>query len=121
MSLRLALCLSILCTLLFAGCTAQPATVVYTSPPPPPPPQVEVIPAPPYVGAVWVHGYWHWHARGYIWIHGYYPPAPVVVVAPAPRPEVVPPPPYPAAVWAPGHWQRRYGGWIWIPGHYRGY
>ena len=43
------------------GYPAEPA-VVYAEVPPPAP-IVEVRPAPPYGGAVWIAGYWNWHRR----------------------------------------------------------
>lgn len=68
---------------------------------PPPPPRVEVLVAPPFVGAVWIGGSWRWE-HGWIWVPGRWAPAP-----------------WRGAVWAPGHWARRPGGWVWISGNWR--
>ena len=40
-----------------------------TAPKAPPPAQVDVRPAPPMMGAVWVDGYWHW-SGGWVWVPG---------------------------------------------------
>jgi hypothetical protein len=48
---------------------AYPTDVVYTEVPPPPP-VVEVRPALPYYGAIWVPGYWNWHHRRHHWVRG---------------------------------------------------
>jgi len=42
--------------------------------PAPPLPRVEVRPASPCVGAVWVPGHWEWRSRrrGYVWIPGHW-------------------------------------------------
>jgi hypothetical protein len=36
----------------------------------PPPPYVEVVPAVPYEGAVWIGGYWGWHGGRHEWFPG---------------------------------------------------
>ncbi len=36
----------------------------------PPAPYTEVVPAPPYVGAVWVGGYWGWSGGRHNWVPG---------------------------------------------------
>jgi hypothetical protein len=36
----------------------------------PPPPQVEVIPVAPFVGAVWIGGYWGWQGGRHVWYGG---------------------------------------------------
>ena len=64
MSIKRIICATMLCTLLTGGCVVDVG--------PPPPPRVEVIPAPPYQGAVWVHGYWYRGGGGWVWAHGYY-------------------------------------------------
>jgi hypothetical protein len=38
----------------------------------PPPPQVEVVPAVPFAGAVWIGGYWGWRGGRHVWIGGHY-------------------------------------------------
>lgn len=40
--------------------------------PPAPPPRVEVRPAAPAVGYVWVPGIWQWNGRDYEWVPGYW-------------------------------------------------
>ncbi len=53
-----------------SGCATEMAYTV----PPPPPAEVEVIPAAPFEGAIWVDGAWEWHPRHhrYYWRHGYW-------------------------------------------------
>ncbi len=65
---------------------AQPQIVyntypVYEQPPPggvvygnlpPPPTQVEVVPAVPFVGAVFISGYWGWNGGRHYWVPGHY-------------------------------------------------
>jgi hypothetical protein len=46
-----------------------PGDVVYAESAPPAP-IVEVRPAPPHGGMVWIAGYWNWHNRRYHWMHG---------------------------------------------------
>jgi len=60
--------------------TVAPApSVVYEPPPPiepivaivaPPAPIVEVRPALPFAGAIWVPGHWHWTTVQYVWLAG---------------------------------------------------
>jgi hypothetical protein len=38
----------------------------------PPPPRFEVIPAPPYAGAIWAGGYWGWRHNRHVWVPGRY-------------------------------------------------
>lgn len=72
------------------------------APPQAPPPQVEVVPAQPGPGYVWVGGHWAWRRGGYVWVPGYW-------AVPA----------QPGYVWAPGHWAARPGGYVWVEGHWR--
>ena len=89
------------CTLLaLAGCIVAEPPPVVQQPPPSPPARVEVAPAPPGPGYVWVPGHWAWRGprRGYVWVAGYY-------VVPA-QPMAIPPrtptqPDSPAASSAP--------------------
>jgi len=37
---------------------------------PPPAPYAEVVPVMPFVGAVWVSGYWGWHGGRHNWVSG---------------------------------------------------
>ena len=91
---------------LLGGCAVVPAPVpvadgdVYTTVAPPTP-QYEVVPVAPYVGAVWIGGYWNWYGGRHVWVPGRY---------------VRPRPGY--------HWQARYwergprGGWALHGGHW---
>jgi hypothetical protein len=38
----------------------------------PPAPYVEAVPAPPFVGAVWINGYWGWRGGRHYWVPGRY-------------------------------------------------
>jgi hypothetical protein len=38
----------------------------------PPAPYVEVVPVAPYVGAIWLGGYWGWNAGRHVWIGGHW-------------------------------------------------
>lgn len=88
-------------TLLLGGCVVAPAPVavgpdmpagVVYAPVAPPAPRVEVIPAVPYPGAVWIDGYWNWSGGRHVWVPGRYA-----------RPQ-------PGYRWQPRHWERRPGG-----------
>ncbi len=37
---------------------------------PPPQAQYEVVPALPYLGAVWIAGFWNWHGGRHAWVPG---------------------------------------------------
>lgn len=89
--------------LLLGGCVVAPAPVAVDEPPvyatvAPPPPRVEVVPAVPYAGAVWVGGYWNWARGRHVWVPGHYV-----------RPN-------PGHRWQPRHWERRPGGGWWLRG-----
>lgn len=92
-------------SVLIGGCAVVPAPVpvalaaddVY-APAAPPPPQVEVIPVAPFVGAVWVGGYWNWVGGRHVWVPGRYV-----------RPN-------PGYRWQPHHWVQRPGGGWWLRG-----
>jgi hypothetical protein len=78
-----------------AGCTA----VIRT---PPPAARIEVRPAPPFVGAIWIDGHWlHRHGE-WVWSPGYW------IKRPGPR-----------ARWIPGHWVKRPWGWKRVHGRWR--
>lgn len=47
----------------------QPIAVAEVAPPPP---YVEVIPAVPFAGAVWLGGYWGWSGGRHQWVGGHY-------------------------------------------------
>ncbi|QNP49352.1 YXWGXW repeat-containing protein [Diaphorobacter aerolatus] len=38
----------------------------------PPAPYVETVPVAPYVGAVWIGGYWNWSGGRHAWVPGRY-------------------------------------------------
>jgi hypothetical protein len=66
----------------------------------PPPPYTEVVPVAPFVGAVWLSGYWGWSAGRHVWVGGHWV-----------RPQ-------PGHVWSPyrwvpagGRWHLHRGGW----------
>jgi hypothetical protein len=67
----------------------------------PPPAQVEVIPVVPYVGALWVSGFWGWNGGRHYWAPGHY-------VRPVPGHRFV-----------PHHWTHSGGGrWALRGGHW---
>lgn len=68
----------------------------------PPPVQVEVIPVLPYVGALWVSGFWRWGGGRHHWAPGHY-------VRPVPGHRFVP------HHWSHsggGRWAQRGGHWV---------
>lgn len=67
----------------------------------PPEPIVEVRPATPFTGAVWIPGYWHWNGFRHVWVGGHWS---------APRA---------GWVWEPHHWQPTPRGYVWVRGHWR--
>jgi hypothetical protein len=106
---RPALALALASAALLSGCivvpahrggyhVAEPAVVVDV---PPPSPYVEVQPAMPYPGAVWVDGYWGWRGGRHHWVPGYYE---------RPRAGYR----YEPNRWESrgGRWQLRLGGWM---------
>ncbi|MDQ6679576.1 MAG: hypothetical protein M3Y67_01250 [Pseudomonadota bacterium] len=60
---------------------------------PPPAPYVEVVPAIPYPGAVWIGGYWGWSGGRHNWVGGRWE-----------RPR-------PGYAWAPHRWEQRGSRW----------
>ena len=60
---------------------------------PPPPPYAEVIPVAPFVGAVWISGYWGWSSGRHHWVPGHYD-----------RPR-------PGYRWMPHRWEPRGSEW----------
>lgn len=83
---------------------SQPAPYpqgVIISPSPPPPPRVEVVPVAPFVGAIWISGYWNWNRNRYVWVPGRY-------TRPVPGHRFVP------HRWTPGSsgWSLSGGFWI---------
>ena len=90
---------------------AAGATLACAAPPPPPravyvmrgPPGevVEVIPASPGPGYVWLPGYYKWEGGEYRWERG--------------RWAVVPPGYH---QWVRGHWRENEGRWYFVEGHW---
>ena len=60
---------------------------------PPPAPYYEVQPVAPFVGAVWIGGYWNWYGGHYAWAPGYWAH------------------PRPGYAWHPYHWAPYSGRW----------
>ena len=67
----------------------------------PPAARVEVRPARPYAGAVWVAGYWRWNGRNYVWTSGHWVKA------------------RRGKTFTKGHWKKTPRGWRYVPGHWR--
>ena len=85
------------------GCAARvgvPPPVLVSVPPPPA--VVEVRPAIPFYGAVWIGGYYEHRHSNYNWVAGRYVR-----------------PPHHGAHWVPGRWQKHRGGWGWHEGYWR--
>jgi hypothetical protein len=60
----------------------------------PPTPQYEVQPALPFLGAIWIAGFWNWLGGRHVWVSGHYEQ------------------PRPGYRWAPHQWvQSPRGGW----------
>jgi len=68
---------------------------------PPPAPYVEVVPAVPYAGAIWIGGYWGWSGGRHHWVPGRWE---------APRPGYS----YRSHAWVNegGRWHLHAGGWV---------
>jgi hypothetical protein len=67
----------------------------------PPAPYVETVPVMPYVGAIWIGGYWGWYGGRHQWVPGRWEHG------------------RPGYGWQPhawvnqgGHWHLRAGGWV---------
>jgi hypothetical protein len=59
-------------TVFVGGCVvapvaSHPVEVVRVAPPPP---RIEYVGVPPYVGWVWITGYWNWVGVRYVWVPG---------------------------------------------------
>ena len=67
----------------------------------PPQPRVEVVPAAPGPGFIWIRGHWAWHRERWEWRGGFWDR-----VGQAGR------------TWIPGRWAERGNGWVWIEGRY---
>jgi hypothetical protein len=68
----------------------------------PPAVRVEVRPAAPGPGYVWVAGHWKWNAKRHVWVSGRWIRKP-----------------YPTSIWVAGHWKRQGRGWVWVSGRWR--
>ena len=69
----------------------------------PPAPYYETVPAPPFVGAVWINGYWGWRGGRHAWVGGRWEQ------------------PRPGYAWQPHRWVRHDGRWhleggLWLRG-----
>jgi len=96
----LAVALGTMLAVMLAGCwgyvrVRPAAVVVYDAPPP-----VRVVAQPPapYVGAVWVAGYWSWNGATWVWMDGRYEQPRVGYVFVQPR------------------WVRHGRGWVHVEG-----
>ena len=67
----------------------------------PPALRVEVIPARPGHGHVWIAGYWGWSGGRYVWIGGRWAT------------------PRRGREWVPGRWEQRGRNWRWHDGRWR--
>jgi hypothetical protein len=102
------LIISILVLLVFSGCAPRRAVVVtevgtgvvYVGKAPPAA-RVEVRPASPTAGAVWIPGHHRWNGRRYVWVGGHWDRNPR------------------GSTWVPGRWVHGSHGWRWIHGHWR--
>ncbi len=77
---------------------AVQAVVVETAPPQP---IVEVRPAVPFAGAMWIPGYWYWHGTRHFWAGGRWSA------------------PQPGRVWEPHRWERDGFRWRFVVGRWR--
>jgi len=68
----------------------------------PPAERVEVIPAAPAAGYVWVKGHWGWRQNDYEWIAGHWAM-----------------PDRAFRDWVPGEWRHDRYGWFYVEGHWR--
>ncbi len=101
MSIPKILAIAALCAASLSGCVVAPYRPVGYAPGgevivasvPPPAPYVEVVPPPPYGGAVWLGGYWGWQGNRHVWVGGRYE---------APRP---------GYTWQPHHWVQHNNQW----------
>lgn len=49
---------------------SYPSAGGYGDAPQPPAPRYEVVPLAPFLGAIWIAGFWNWHAGRHIWVPG---------------------------------------------------
>jgi WXXGXW repeat (2 copies) len=50
-----------------------PSSGVYADAPPPAP-RYDVVPVAPFVGAIWIGGYWNWYGGRRVWVPGRWVP-----------------------------------------------
>lgn len=102
-----------MCTLFIVTALAGPVTgcVVYARPARvgvvyvatrPPVERVEVIPAAPAAGFIWIRGYWAYRGAEFAWVPGRWE-----------RPVEG------RTVWIPHHWEHDRNGWYLVEGHWR--
>lgn len=89
------------CVVVPAGYYTEGYDVVYADVPPPAP-YYEVRPALPFVGAVWLSGYWGWHGGHHQWVSGRWD-----------RPRT-------GYVWSPHQWRPQGNRWALSGGWTRG-
>lgn len=46
-----------------------PSSGVYADAPPPAP-RYDVVPVAPFIGAIWIAGYWNWYGGRRVWVPG---------------------------------------------------
>ena len=66
----------------------------------PPAPYYETMPAQPFVGAVWINGYWGWNGGRHAWVGGHYEHG------------------RPGYGWQPHRWVQQDGRWHLHEGHW---
>ena len=75
--------------------------IVIVEAPPPPPRRIVLRPEPPFVGAIWVEGYWRHTGVRFVWVRGHWIP------------------PRYGYRFVPPRWDARRGHYYHTPGHFR--
>lgn len=75
--------------------------VIADAPVAPPTPIYEVIPPVPFMGAVWITGFWFWEGGRHVWRAGHYERG------------------QPGRIWVPHQWEHHGGRWQLRDGHWR--
>jgi len=70
------------------------------APAPPPAPYGEVVPIAPFIGALWISGYWGWSGNRHVWVGGHYERG------------------RPGYNWVPHRWEPVSGSWHLRGGHW---
>ncbi len=83
------------------GCVVGPPDAAYVQVAPPPP-LVEVIPATPGPGYVWIAGHHAWRGEAYAWVPGRWESRPREHER-----------------WVEGRWRHARAGWYWEEGHWK--